>query len=257
MTPLRVLTVDDEPLARERISALVRQTDALELVGEARNGLEALDLISSLEPDLVFIDVEMPELSGFGVVAAIDGPRIPGVVFVTAFERYALQAFDVGAIDYLHKPVTVERFNAAVERSRDRLTRLVDAPARSIASDAAKLERARGQRTRFVVRNGPSHYFVPVADVDWIDVADNYLQLHVGARVHLCRGTLNDAVDELNASRFVRIHRSTLVAIDRIKSVTPRDSGGYIVLLQSGARLNASRSYSASLRALRNGSLDR
>ena len=252
MAPLRVITVDDEPLARERISALVRETTALELVGEARNGLEALDLISSLEPDLVFIDVEMPELSGFGVVAAIDGPKVPGVVFVTAFERYALQAFDVGAIDYLHKPVTAERFSAAVARSRDRLARPANGATRSIASDAAKLERARGRRSRFVVRNGASHYFVAVADIDWIDVADNYLQLHAGSRVHLCRGTLNDAVDELDASRFVRIHRSTLVAIDRIKMVTPRDSGGYIIELHSGVRLNCSRSYAASLRALRN-----
>jgi len=245
-----VVTVDDEPLARERISALVRQTAELELVGEGRNGLEALDLISTLEPDLVFIDVEMPELSGFGVIAAIDGPKIPGVVFVTAFEQYALKAFDVGAIDYLHKPVTAERFAAAVARSRDRLARHSNRAPQSVAVDAARLERARGMRTRFVVRQGLSHYFVPVADIDWMDVADNYLQLHVGARVHLCRGTLNEIADELDPSQFVRVHRSTLVAIDRIKSVTPRDSGGYIVELKSGLRLNSSRSYSAALRNL-------
>jgi two-component system LytT family response regulator len=116
VSALRVLTVDDEPLARERMSALVREHDDLELVGEGRNGLQALDLIASLQPDLVFIDVEMPELSGFGVIAALDGGRVPGVVFITAYERYALQAFDVGAIDYLHKPVTRQRFAAAVER---------------------------------------------------------------------------------------------------------------------------------------------
>src|SRR5690349_5259762 len=115
---LRVVTVDDEPLARERVSTLVRDTDGLELVGEAANGLQGLDLITALDPDLVFVDVEMPELSGFGVIAALDGPRVPGIVFVTAYEHYALKAFDVGAIDYLHKPVTRHRFAAAVERAR-------------------------------------------------------------------------------------------------------------------------------------------
>src|SRR6187401_953168 len=126
MTPasnnvIRVVAVDDEPLARERVSTLVCDSEGLELVGEGSNGLEALDLITRLEPDLVFIDVEMPELSGFGVIAALDGGRVPGVVFVTAYEHYALRAFDVGAIDYLHKPVTRERFAAAVARSRTRL----------------------------------------------------------------------------------------------------------------------------------------
>ena len=250
MTALRVVTVDDEPLARERISELVRQTPALELVGEGRNGLEALDLISNLEPDLVFIDVEMPELSGFGVIAAIDGPKIPGVVFVTAFERYALKAFDVGAIDYLHKPVTPERFAAAVTRSRERLARHTKQAPNSVASDAARLERARGRRMRFVVRQGTSHYFVPVSDIDWIDAADNYLQLHTAARVHLCRGTLNDVADELEPTRFVRVHRSTLVAIDRIKSVTPRESGGHVIELRSGVRLNSSRSYTDRVKDL-------
>ena len=122
-TPIRVLAVDDEPLARERVSTLVRETDGLDLVGEGNNGIEALDLIARLEPDLIFIDVEMPELSGFGVIAALDAARVPAVVFITAFERYALQAFEVGAVDYLQKPVTKQRFAAAVERARERLNR--------------------------------------------------------------------------------------------------------------------------------------
>jgi len=250
MTALRVVTVDDEPLARERISALVRESPALELVGEGRNGLEALDLISTTGPDLVFIDVEMPELSGFGVIAAVDGPKMPGVVFVTAFERYAVQAFDVGAIDYLHKPVTPERFAAAVARSRHRLAQRSDAASRSVAIDAARLERARGARTRFVVRQGTTHHFVPVADVDWIDAADNYLQLHAGPRVHLCRGTLNEVAHELDPAQFVRVHRSTLVAIDRIQSITPRESGGHLIELRTGARVTSSRGYAEQIRTL-------
>jgi two-component system LytT family response regulator len=250
MTRLRVVSVDDEPLARERVSALVRATDGLELVGEGRNGLEALDLIATLKPDLVFIDVEMPELSGFGVIAALEGQPMPGVVFITAFERYALKAFDVGAIDYLHKPVTRPRFAAAVARSRERLTRLSAADQRAVAAGAARLERERGLRTRFVVRRGQTHYFVPVDHVDWIDVADNYLQIHVGERTHLYRGTLNEVAGELDASQFVRINRSAVVAVDRIVSIRPRPSGGHAIELRTGARLASSRGYADQVRRL-------
>lgn len=212
MSRLRVVVVDDEPLARERVRALVCASEHLELVAEARSGLEALHAITTLAPDLVLIDVEMPELSGFGVIAALDGERVPGVVFVTAFEHYAMQAFDVGAIDYLHKPVTRERFAAAIERARGRLGAKSAGEAaerqRALVDGAARAERTRGVRTRFVVRDGGGHRIVPVAEVDWIDVADNYLRLHVREREFLCRATLGDAESELDPERFVRVHRS-------------------------------------------------
>jgi two-component system LytT family response regulator len=250
VTTLRVISVDDEPLARERVSALIRQTEGLELVGEGRNGLEALDLVSALSPDLLFIDVEMPELSGFGVVAALEGPRLPGIVFVTAFERYALRAFDVGAIDYLHKPVTAPRFDAAVARARERLARGSASDGRAVMAGAAELERQRGYRTRFVVKQGASHRFVPVTEIDWIDAADNYVQLHAGGRAHLVRGTLQDVARELDPARFVRVHRSVLVAIARIAGVRPRESGGYVIELSTGAEVHASRKYAEDVRAL-------
>jgi two-component system LytT family response regulator len=250
VTTLRVISVDDEPLARERVSALIRETSGLELVGEGRNGLEALDLVSSLAPDLLFIDVEMPELSGFGVVAALEGPRVPGVVFVTAFERYALRAFDVGAIDYLHKPVNRPRFDAAVTRARERLAAGSVADREAVMAGAAEIERQRGFRTRFVVRQGGSHRFVPVAEIDWIDAADNYVQLHVADRTCLVRGTLQDVARELDPQRFVRIHRSIMVAVDRIAAVRPRDSGGYVIELANGAELRASRRYADDVRGL-------
>ena len=249
MSVLRVVVVDDEPLARERIVTLVRETDGLELVGEGGNGLEALDLISRLDPDLLFIDVEMPELSGFGVIAALDRSSVPGVVFVTAFTHYAMQAFDVGAIDYLHKPVTRARFLAAVERARERLAHGSSAQRRALVQEAAQAERARGLRTRFVVRRGDTHQFVPVADVDWIDVADNYLRLHVGARTHLCRGTMKEVVEELDPTHFVRIHRSAIVAADRIVAIRSRGTG-YVVELRGGVRLRSSRRYAGQVRAL-------
>jgi len=250
MTALRVIAIDDEPLVRERIADLVRGSEGLALVGEGTNGLEALDLINRLEPDLVFIDVEMPELSGFGVIAALDAERVPGVVFVTAFEHYALNAFDAGAIDYLHKPVTRQRFAIAVERAKERLARRSPADARALVDSAADVERSRGSRTRFVVRRGTTHYFVPVDQVEWIDVADNYLRLHVGTRIHLHRGTMKQAEDDLDPARFVRIHRSAMVAVERIQAIRSHALGGHVLELQSGAQLRTSRQYASRVRAL-------
>ena len=250
MTSIRVVTVDDEPLARERVATLVRETDGLELVGEARNGLEALDLITKLEPDVVFIDVEMPELDGFGVIASLEVGRAPVVVFITAYERYAMHAFEVGALDYLHKPVTRARFTAAATRAKERLDERSAAYWRSLVAGAEAAERSHGPRTRFVVRRGNTHYFVPVDQVDWIDAADNYLRLHVGDRVHLSRGTMKQAEDELDPARFVRVHRSALVAIDRIVAVKSQDSGGHVLELKGGMQLRSSRQYAQRVREL-------
>jgi len=250
MTELRTLVVDDEPLTRERIGSLVRDTDGLNLVGEARNGLEALDLITTLAPDLVFIDVEMPELDGFGVVRALDVEQAPAVIFVTAYETYAVQAFDVGAIDYLHKPVTSQRFQAAVARAKDRLERPSAADWRSLVAAAALAEQSRGARTRFVVKQGNSHYFVPVEQVDWIDAADNYLRLHVAGKVHFYRGTMKEAEDELDPTSFVRIHRSAIVAVDRIHSINRNDNGGQTVELRDGVKLRTSRQYLSRVKSL-------
>ncbi len=249
MTRLRVVTVDDEPLALERVSSLVRDSADLVLVGEGVNGLQALDLITSLEPDLVFIDVEMPELSGFGVVSALNEDCVPGIVFITAYEHYAMKAFEVGAIDYLPKPVARARFAAAVERAKVRLIDVSDAARKAVIASAAEADKARGHRTRFVVRRGNAHHFVPVDQVDWIDAADNYLQLHSGDRTHLWRGTMKEAEDELDPRDFVRIHRSAIVAVDRITSISVSDTG-HIVDLRSGVRLRSSRQYAERVREL-------
>ncbi|HVT37600.1 MAG TPA: LytTR family DNA-binding domain-containing protein [Gemmatimonadaceae bacterium] len=250
MNRLRVITVDDEPLTRERISDLVCGTEDLELVGEASNGLEALDLITSLVPDLVLIDVEMPELSGFGVIAALERDRVPGVVFITAFERYAVQAFEVGAIDYLQKPVTRTRFTAAIERAKERLAHASAAQRRALIEGVSVAERERGRRARFVVRRANVHEFVPVEQVDWMDSADNYIRLHVGTRTQLCRGTMKEMEETLDPARFIRIHRSAIVAADRIATIRAQVSGGYIVQLRTGVRLRSSRHYAARIRSL-------
>jgi len=250
MSAIRVIAVDDEPLARERVTTLVRETPGLELVGEGANGLEALDLISRLEPDLIFIDVEMPELDGFGVIAALEVDRVPAVIFITAYEQYAMAAFDVGAVDYLHKPVTRSRFAAAVERAKERLAARSVAHWRALVAGAALAQRSRGLRTRFVVRRGNTHYFVPVTEVDWIDAADNYLRLHVGPKSHLSRGTMKQAEDELDPAQFVRIHRSAIVAVDRIVSIRSHEAGSHVVDLKGGVRLRSSRQYAERVRAL-------
>jgi two-component system LytT family response regulator len=250
VTAIRVVTVDDEPLARERVSTLVRESDGLDLVGEAANGIEALDLITRLEPDLIFIDVEMPELSGFGVIAALEEARVPAVVFITAFERYALKAFEVGAVDYLQKPVTRQRFAGAVARAKERLGRRQADDRAALVASATVAERARGFRTRFVVRRGNTHHIVPGDQVDWMDVADNYLCLHVGPKSHLWRGTLKQAEEELDPDRFVRIHRSAIVAVDRIVTVRSHESGGHVIELKGGVQLRSSRQYADRVRAL-------
>jgi two-component system, LytTR family, response regulator len=250
MTSLRVVIVDDEPLARERMRLLVHGTPDLQLVGEGSDGLQGLDLVARLEPDVILLDVEMPELDGMELIAALDVRRIPAVVLVTAFEHYALAAFDVGAVDFLHKPVTAARFAAAMARARERLEHRSAAAWRAVVDSAAVAGQRHGARSRFVVRVGAAHHFVPVEQVDWIEAADNYLQLHVGSRTHLVRGTLQQAQAELDPARFVRIHRSTLVAVDRIVTLRAAAPGAWQLVLRDGTTLRASRSCAARVRAL-------
>ena len=250
MNAIRTLIVDDEPLIRERVRDLVSKSDGLKLVGEAGNGLQALDLIAALQPDLVFIDVEMPELGGFGVLAEIEPDRMPAIIFITAFEQYARRAFDVGAVDYIYKPITPARFEAAVERARDRLAHASLKEWQAVIANAAAHERKHSTRKRFVVRKSNAHYFVPVEEIDWIDVADNYLRLHVGQKSHFARGTMKQAEDELDPNRFMRIHRSVMVAIDQISAIRGTDSGSQTIELKNGTQLRSSRQYISRVKEL-------
>jgi two-component system LytT family response regulator len=251
-TVLRTLVVDDEPLPRERSVTLVRATSGLELVGEAASGTEALDQVVALRPDLLFLDIQLPEMDGFEVVDALGGETPPAVVFITAYDEYAVRAFEVNAIDYLLKPVSPERFAAAVNRIRDRVPRpepdLADRIREALSRPGQ--ERLAAPRRRFVVRRGNTHSFVPVPDVDWIDAEGNYLRLHVGRQTHLVRATMKTLESELVAQDFVRIHRSMLVNIDRVASVTPSGEGEYLVTLRDGTRLSSSRGYADRVRAL-------
>lgn len=252
---LRTLVVDDERLARERVTTLVRDRPELTLIGEAQDGRTALDLIVEHRPDLVFLDVQMPELDGFQIIGALGGEGagepepLPAVVFVTAYDAYALRAFEVAAMDYLLKPVTAERFAAAVSRVLARTAQRSSGV--SLHAFAEQAAAARADRpTRFVARRGAKHYFVRVVDVDWIEADGNYVRVQTGDTVHLIRDTMHGVEAKLDPEEFVRIHRSAIVAIDRIQSIEARESGEYLVTLRGGAKLVSSRGYSDRVRAL-------
>lgn len=245
----RVIVADDEALARQAVRDLVQQHPLLTLVGEATDGREALDVIVEHRPDLVFLDIQMPELDGFQVVAALDDETMPAFVFVTAYDAFAIKAFEVDAIDYLLKPVTPERFAAAVDRVQARLSRSVDDDT-TVRSMAAKVDEQRGPATRFVARRGQKHYFVRVADIDWIEAEGNYLRLVTGETTHLIRQTMKGVETRLDPSQFVRVHRSAIVAIDRIRSIEAREHGEFVITMSSGAKIESSRGYSDRVRSL-------
>jgi two-component system, LytTR family, response regulator len=247
---LRTVVVDDEPLARQRVVDLVRGRPELTLVGEAEDGRTALDLIAELRPDLVFLDIQMPELNGFEVISALDDDdAMPRFVFITAFDEYAVRAFEVDAMDYLLKPVTKDRFNAAVSRVLARSPNTeANRPMRTLAERATETRPERP--TRFVARRGTRHYFVRVSDIDWIEAVGNYVRLQTGESSHLIRETMRGLETKLDPVQFVRMHRSAIVAIDRIDGIQARDAGDYLVTLRDGTRLVSSRVYSERIRAL-------
>ena len=233
---LRVALVDDEPLGRERIRALLGDEAGVALVGEYRAGEEAVAGVKASKPHVLFLDVQMPGLDGFGVVQRLEtilAPDLmPVIVFVTAHDDYALRAFDVSATDYLLKPFDRERFRNALARARARV-------------------RERGHaEARFVVRFGSKVYFVRAADVDWIGGEGNYARLHTTGKRHLVRETLKSVEGRLDPRQFVRVHRSAIVNVDRIATLQPHSHGQYIVTMKDGARLTSSRTHSGKLRSL-------
>lgn len=248
---LRVLVVDDEELPRQRVKDLVAQHADLQLIGEAENGATALDTITELAPDVVFLDIQMPELDGFQVVAALEAPVMPAIIFVTAYDAYALRAFEVDAIDYLLKPVSADRFAAAVARVANRLAKPQIERGPDIRALAERASEERGTTTtRFVARRGNKHYFVRVADVDWIEAEANYLRLQTGDKSHLIRETMKGVESKLDPESFIRIHRSVIVAIERIQSIEAREQGEYLVTMPAGYKFVSSRGYSERVRAL-------
>jgi len=250
--PIRTLIVDDEPLARERLRALLADRPAFAIVGECANGGEAVEALRVERPELVFLDVQMPELDGFEVLEAIDPEEWPAVVFVTAYDRYALRAFDVHALDYLLKPFDRARFERALGRAEGELRdrRAGTASDEKLVALLESFRRDRQRPHRLVVRTGGRILFVNVAEIDWIEAAGNYVSLHVGAASHLLRDTMKHLEAQLAGARFARLHRSAMVNLDRIRELQQTAEGDWEVLLTDGTRLRASRDADARLREM-------
>ena len=242
---LRSLIVDDEPLARKRLRSLLRSEPRVEVVGEAEDGPAALEAIRRLEPDLVWLDVQMPGLDGFGVLDEIGPGAAPAIIFVTAHDRSALRAFDAHAVDYLLKPFDRARLREAI----DRAIKLAgsDDLQRRLAALLADITRQRPLR-RIVVRSGGRIYFVGVSEVDWLEATGHYVTLHTASGSHLIRETIANLSTRLDAERFVRIERGVIVNADRIQEIHPAFHGDLDVVLKNGTRLRASRNYAARLR---------
>lgn len=248
---IRTLIVDDELLARERLRQLLEKEPEIELVGECADGQEAVAAIQKESPDLIFLDVQMPELDGFGVLQAVTGEPAPVIVFVTAHDKFALRAFEVHAVDYLLKPFDRERFQKALSRAVDRVKHR-EGPQQIQGQSAvlAELKPPARPLERLAVKTGGRVIFVKLTDIDYIESAHNYVELHVEKQCHLLRETLNAIEARLPAEKFVRISRSVIVNIERVKELQPLFYGEYTVTLHNGTRLTLSRRYRDSLQQL-------
>ena len=242
---IRALIVDDEPLARERIRTLLASEPDVDVIAEAADGLEAVDAIREHRPDLVFLDVHMPNLDGFEVIEQIGTDHMPLVIFVTAYDQHALRAFEVQALDYLLKPFDAERFHGTLERARRQIESLESGDlSRRLLTLVRSLKGDRPARTdRLVVKSGGRLFFLRADEIDWIEAAGNYVRLHVGTDAHLLRETMNSIEARLNPEIFFRIHRSHIVNIERIKELQPWFNGEYVVILRDGTKLTLSRGY--------------
>jgi two-component system LytT family response regulator len=245
---IKALVVDDEPLARDRIRQLLKDDPDIEIIGECGNGHEAVVAIQSENPDLVFLDIQIPELNGFEVIQSIGVDKMPCVIFITAFDKFALNAFEVHALDYLLKPIDVERFQQTLARTKlfikniqisqltDRLNNLLT----SLKADKRYL-------SRFTIKIGKTIYSLKAESIDWIESAGNYVTLHAGSKKHIYRTTMKCLENILDPEKFVRIHRTRIVNIDAIKELHQFDYGGFLIILKNGQQLPLSSSYRQNL----------
>ena len=240
---IRVLLSDDESLARERLRCLLQDEADLEIVAECGDGNSAIALIKKEKPDLVFLDVQMPEVDGFGVVSALQRDHLPLTIFVTAYDRYAMKAFEVHALDYLLKPVGKERLGEALDHARKQLTHPSETMfQRRVLDMLADLEARQKSPDRIVVKSDGEIVCLKPQEIDWAESAGNYVCLHVGAATHILRETIT-ALEGRLGRQFLRVHRSTLVNVDRIKTLRPSLYGDYAILLRDGTKLTLSRGF--------------
>lgn len=248
---IRALIIEDDAVSREVLQGLLEKVPDIELIGVCSGGREGVQAINRLGPDLVFLDVQMPEMDGFMVLAEVEPSKMPIVVFVTANEEYAVKAFEVHALDYLVKPCTEIRLKEALDHVRRQIS-LHDGGAiqQKVSALLNDLKVEQRLPDRLAVKSLGRIIFVPFADIDWIEAADNYVNIHVGPDSHMLRDTMNALESRLPAERFIRISRSTIVNIERIKELQPMFHGEYVVLLHNGTNLTLSRNYREKLRQL-------
>jgi two-component system, LytTR family, response regulator len=252
---LKVLVVDDEPLAREGLRRMLEGDPHVEAIGEARNGREALAAIRDQKPDLVLMDIQMPRMDGFAVmeavIEAVGADRMPAVIFVTAYDQYAIRAFEISAVDYLLKPVTEERFRLAFQRVTKRLQSVsADEGTRQMLAVLDAIAHPPRRLTRLAVRSGEKTLFLPVDAIDRIEACQNYVQLRAGQTSHLLHVPMNTLEASLDPETFLRIHRSHIVNVKQIKQVWSVAHGQYVLELHSGERLHSGRTYGDRIRAL-------
>jgi len=248
---LTVLIVDDEPLAREGLRELLSEDTEVSAIRESRDGREAITAIRESRPDLVLLDVQMPEVDGFAVVRSIGAEHMPPILFVTAHDAYAVRAFEVNALDYLLKPVIQERFVEALARAKARiLSNDASTSSRQIISLLETIASPRSYLKRLTMRSAGKTVFVAIEDVDWMKAAENYVEVHVGRATYLLHATMNTLEKSLNPETFIRIHRSVIVNLDRVKDMQSDAHGEFVITLRDGVRLQSGRTYSGRLRAL-------
>jgi two-component system, LytTR family, response regulator len=239
---IRALVIDDESLARRSVRRFLRSYTDVELIGECGDGQSAVAAILTEQPDLIFLDVQMPEMDGFAIVKAIGTDRMPVTIFVTAYDRYALRAFDANAVDYLLKPFGKERFERALSRARERISGNLNCDElRHVVASLERIQTQQRDAERVAITENGRVHFVKARDIDWIGAEGNYARLHVGIREYELRETLTSLERRLNPIDFLRIHRSTIVNVHRIKEIQRWFRGHHLVLLENGQQLRMSR----------------
>jgi len=243
MEKIKTIVVDDEPLARKRLQNLLKEDDEIELLKLCRNGKEAIETILKYSPDLVFLDIQMPEIDGFEVIRRLNMQRIPIIIFVTAYDEYALDAFEVHALDYLLKPFDKKRFYKALNRAKDYLKNSTNKFDSKLESLVQELNPTPSYLNRLMVKTSGRVFFVGADEIEWIEASGNYVQLHTGDKSYLIRETMSNMGKKLNPDKFYRIHRSTIVNIECVKELQSWFHGDYMVIMKNGEKLTMSRNY--------------
>jgi two-component system LytT family response regulator len=242
--PIRALVIDDEPLARAFILEMLREDSEVEIIGECPNGLNAIEAIQKHTPDLIFLDVQMPEIGGFAVLEALTPEQMPFVIFVTAYDQYAVRAFEVNALDFLLKPFDRKRFKIAWQKAKTQIqrerTELLDQRILSLLKD---LKAEPKYLERLVLKNNGRIFFLETDEVDWIEAEGNYVSVHSGQKSYLLRDTISGLETQLDPKKFLRIHRSAIVQLEKIQELQPLFHGDYRVIMRNGTELTLSRNY--------------